>query len=128
MKKLFIVIALVLLSATTFAQSIKYMRANSLQIGTRSNTKQDFVWEKDTRPVDILIQIESSKLTIYSKVSQVYRVISLMKEETNSSKWYCADATGTNCYLYIINNANAGDVIVGIEYSDAVWYYVGKME
>lgn len=128
MKKLLTAFALVLLSVATNAQSIKYIRAESVQLGTRTNTKQDFVWEKDARSVDILIKIEQSKLTIYSKAEQVYRVISLLKEDSNSSKWFCADVYGVNCYLYIFNQQNNNNVIVGVEYADAVWYYVGHLE
>lgn len=128
MKRILTVITLILLSVTSNAQNIKYVRAESVQLATRNSTKQDWVWDKETRSVDILIKIESSKLTIYSKRAQVYRVISLLKDDTNASKWWCSDASGVNCYLYIFNQQNNGNIIIGIEYSDALWYYVGHLE
>ena len=99
MKKL-LVLALVLFSFTTaFSQS--FLRANKLVFGVKSTYSSEVTWNEPT-DVNILIKLETSKATIYSKTLQEYRIISMTTKTDNMTTWYCNDAEGKTCNFSLI--------------------------
>ena len=126
MKKLLFVLALTLLSVTSYSQTI-FVRTVDLTIGLKDNGKIE--WEKPTEQ-SILIKIEKTFMVIYSAKVQTFRVISYDGQYDNGVKrWYCSDEEGLNCYLYMSSvDKDKNIVSIGIEYDDLAYYYRGHQE
>ena len=123
MKKLFSLIAVVFFAATAFSQNTVFMRAKQFNYGTRYNVGYNITWT-GLAPCNILVKVDDSKLTIYSKEIQEYRVISQTLKSTNRSEYYCMSADGRKCNMLIFTLPEYPDyVIVAVEFSDACWYY-----
>jgi len=121
MKKLLVVLVFLLVPLVSFSQS--FLRAYELNIGYK-NSYGKIEWTSTPIPVNILIKAESSKVTIFSKRIQVYRVIKLIEQTDNKSIWSCNDDNGVTCNVFILTSSNKPDVLfIGVEYSDIIWFY-----
>ena len=127
MKKLLLVLLLFLTTLMYSQDNPFLMRAETFQAGTMSYNKE-VVWDNSSvRSCDILIKLETNKITIYSKTSQVYNVISMASKSAEGGEWYCLDEKGVRCNIYLISlKNNPGKLALGVEYSDYVWYYICK--
>jgi hypothetical protein len=126
MKKLLFVLALTLLSVTSYSQTI-FVRTVDLTIGLKDNGKIE--WEKPTEQ-SILIKIEKTFMVIYSAKVQTFRVISYDGQyDSGVKRWYCSDDKGLNCYLYMSPvDEDTNIVSIGLEYDDLSYYYRGRLE
>ena len=126
MKKLLFVLALTLLSVTSYAQTI-FVRTIDLTIGLKDNNKVE--WQEPTAQ-SILIKIDNTVMVIYSSKVQTFRVITYdVKYENGVKRWYCSDEKGLNCYLYMSPVDEDTNIIsIGLEYDDLSYYYRGRIE
>jgi hypothetical protein len=125
MKKLLLVLTL-FLTTLVFSQDKPFLiRAETFQAGV-IDYKGEVVWDKSTiKNCDILIKLEDSKVTVYSKTSQVYSVITLVTKSDEGNEWCCLDDKGNRCNIYIMPlKSDPNKLTLGIEYSDYVWYYI----
>jgi hypothetical protein len=126
MKKLLFVLVFLLVPLVSFSQS--FVRAYELNIGYK-NSYGKIDWSPTPTSVDILIKAESSKVTIYSKRTQVYRIIKLIDQNETKSIWLCNDDNGVVCNVFILMSSNKpGVLFVGVEYSDVTWFYSTRAE
>jgi hypothetical protein len=127
MKKLLLILTLFLTTLMYSQDNPFLMRAETFQAGTMSYNKE-VVWDNTSiKSCDILIKLEEKKVTIYSKTSQVYNVISMASKTAEGGEWYCIDEKGVRCNIYLISlKNNPGKLALGVEYSDYVWYYICK--
>lgn len=130
MKKLLTLLTFVFFTTIAFSQNVIHLRAFELNYGFRVNSESPISWVDETKPVDILISVERTKITIYSKEVQVYRMINPV--ETNNdrmSKFYCSNNNGINCNVMMFTQKESPDVIfLAVEFNDMVWYYATKPE
>ena len=126
MKKLLFVLALTLLSVTSYAQTI-FVRTIDLTIGIKENNKIE--WQEPSAQ-SILIKIDNTVMVIYSAKVQTFRVITYDGQYNNGVKrWYCSDEKGLNCYLYMSTaDPKTGIISIGLEYDDLAYYYRGRQE
>ena len=128
MKKILITFLLLLTTLLTFSQTPSYMRGKSFQMGEKDTTGK-ITWDSKTiTDCDILIKLDDKQLTVYSKLTQQYQVISYDgKMESGASRWFCSDAKGKTCNIYLIPTDNLpGYVSLMVEFSDLVWFYICK--
>jgi hypothetical protein len=124
MKKFILTLLLVFTTLFSFAQrEVEFARTYSLLLGVK-NYKSEVTWG-EVQECDILVQIEKSKVTIYSDRPQEYYVIDILSDESNYSKWLMSDPRGVKCWLYMGVTEN-NDYYMGIEYNDYVWFYMIK--
>lgn len=127
MKRLLTLLLFVFTSVTAFSQNL-YLRASSFNIGKKSTESTAISWGTAV-PVNILIQIEENKATIFSQSKQVYRLISTTEERVGYVKYYCTNDDGINCNLIVFTLPEyPGHVYFTVEFSDYIWYYVAKKE
>ena len=110
----------------TFSQtSTFYMRAETFKAGEK-NYKGQVVWDESTlTKCDILIKLDDQNATIFSKVRQTYRVISMTHKDDMGSQWYCIDDKGRYCNIYLISiKDRPARLAFVVEYSDYCWFYV----
>jgi len=113
MKKFILTLLLAFTTLFSFAQrDVEFARTYSLLLGVK-NYKSEVTWG-EVQECDILVQIEKSKVTIYS-----------LTDESNYSKWLMSDPRGVKCWLYMGVTEN-NDYYMGIEYNDYVWFYMIK--
>ena len=126
MKKLLFVLALTLLSVTSYAQTL-FVRTIDLTVGLKDKGKVE--WQEPTAQ-SILIKVDNTVMVIYSSKVQTFRVITYDGEYENGVKrWYCSDNKGLNCYLYMSTvDSKTGIISIGLEYNDLVYYYRGRKE
>jgi hypothetical protein len=121
MKKLLITLVFLFIPIISFSQS--FLRAYDLNIGYK-NSYGKIEWAPESTPVNILIKAESSKVTIFSKRTQIYRVVSLLEQTETKSKWLCNDDNGVTCHVFIFTlETKPGIIFVGVEYNDMTWFY-----
>lgn len=126
MKKLILLI-LVLLSSTILSAQT-FLRASALTFGLKSETTGITTWD-DPEKVNILVKVEENKVTVYSKTTQVYRKITLTSKAETIAIWYCSDLNGNNCNLTMFTTADTpGAIFLHVEYSDAEWMYITRIE
>lgn len=125
MKKLLCLLTMLLFTTLSFAQDIFYLRAEAFQAG-KKNYYKEIIWDESTQTsCDILIKLEETKAVIYSKETQVYHVISYKGKENGVSKWFCSDAEGRKCNIYLTYLEEYPDKLgVVVEFSDYAWFYV----
>ena len=126
MKKLLFVLALTLLSVTSYTQTL-FVRTIDLTVGLKDKGKVE--WQEPTAQ-SILIKIDNTVMVIYSAKVQTFRVITYDGEYNNGVKrWYCSDEKGLNCYLYMSTaDSKTGIISIGLEYDDLAYYYRGRQE
>jgi hypothetical protein len=122
MRKILILLSFVLLSLVSFSQENLFGRAYLLYTAESDGT--ELVWNNEPIKCDILVQIEGQKVTIYSKETQIYRIVSLEENDVNTSKYKAVNTNGVKCYLYIGRYGEFDDIAITIEFSDLGWTYV----
>lgn len=128
MKKITSFILFALLSAVAYSQDILHLRANQLIAGYRDNIESPVVWN-DPQDVNILIKLEESKATVYSKVTQVYHVVSVIGKTPTCTTYRCTNIDGRLCNLLLFSIPEApGFIYFSVEFSDMVWFYKTKIE
>jgi aromatic ring-cleaving dioxygenase len=128
MKKIIFTLILTLFTTLLFAQDTYYLRSKEIIIGEIINNKLNIIESDNSR---VLIEMNSTKITIFTKEKQVYRLISKEKINENKVRWYCRNSEGLSCYVHILFDESASDDYVwqiGIEFSDYFWMYVCKIE
>ncbi len=126
MKKILFVLAVILLSVKSNAQTL-FVRTIDLTIGLKDKDKVE--WQEPTTE-SILIKIDNKFMVIYSAIVQTFRIITFDGENENGVKsWYCSDDKGLNCYLYMSTaDPKTGVISIGLEYDDLAYYYRGRQE
>jgi hypothetical protein len=123
MIKKIILTIIALISINLLSAQTSFVRAYELNIGYK-NSYGKIDWSPTPTSVDILIKAESSKVTIYSKRTQVYRIVKLLNQNETKSMWLCNDDNGVVCNVFILISSNKpGVLFVGVEYSDVTWFY-----
>jgi len=116
-----------LTSVTAFSQKV-YLRASEFNIGYRPDTNHSVTWGI-RKEVNILIEIEENKSTVYSKEKQVYRLISASQDGEKFKRFYCLNDKGIPCHVLIFSNPEEPEFLYfAVEFSDYVWYYKTKPE
>jgi hypothetical protein len=116
-----------LTSVTAFSQKV-YLRASEFNIGYRPDTNHSVTWGIK-KEVNILIELEENKATVYSMEKQVYRLISESQEREKIKKFYCLNDKGIPCYVLFFSIPEEPEFLYfGIEFFDYVWYYKTKPE
>lgn len=125
MKKLLLFL-FVVTSITGYSQ-VSFLRANQLNFGIKETPNSLVKW-KESEVVDVLLKIGKETVTIYSKVTQVYHVISLKEKTTYSTEYTCTNSEGRVCNVMVFVLENSPYVFLSVEFSDVVWYYRCKPE
>lgn len=122
MNKFLFLLTFLFSTIVSFSQETLFGRAYLLYTAESDGT--ELVWNEDPIKCDILVQIEGQKVTIYSKETQTYRIVSLKENDLNSSKYLAVNTNGIRCYLYIGKYGESDDMAITIEFSDLGWTYV----
>ena len=122
MNKFLFLLTLIFSTMVSFSQETFFGRAYLLYTAESDGT--ELVWNDEPIKCDILVQIEDQKVTIYSKETQTYRIVSLKDNDLNSSKYLAVNTNGIRCYLYIGKYGESDDMAITIEFSDLGWTYV----
>jgi hypothetical protein len=86
-------------------------------------------WIVDGREVNILVELNQTKVVIYSKTTQNYYVVNPVDASPGSSKWLCKDSDGKNCYVAMhFDKRYPGLMTLAVEYTDLVWFYICSKE
>ncbi|MFN5911634.1 MAG: hypothetical protein ACK45H_09890 [Bacteroidota bacterium] len=116
-------ISLFLFSTGAFSQVDKY---KSHAISTKTEGDDEYSdWEETT--VLITIDMDQQRIKIYSKVPQVYDVVSFdeaYEDEDGDTVFnmYCVDDEGIECRLRLISRTS-GNAELYCDYSDLSWVY-----
>lgn len=111
---------------TSYSQ-VSFFRADQLNFGTKETPDAKVKWI-DPQYVDILLKVEKEKVTIYSKVTQVYHIISLKEKREYSTEYNCTNSDGKICTVMVFVLENNPYIYLSVEFSDVVWYYRCKPE
>ena len=130
MKKLLTLLTFVFFTTIAFSQNVTHLRTFELNYGFRTNSESPISWSEDSKPVDILISVERTKITIYSEKTQIYRMINPVQTNNNRmAKFYCSNNDGINCNVMMFTQEESPNVIfIAVEFNDMVWYYATKPE
>ncbi len=130
MKKLLTLLTFTLITLTSYSQNIFYFRAFELNYGTRVDSESPITWSEDATPVNILIKVEDTKAIIYSKETQVYRLINQVESGNDRMyKYLCSNDDGLKCNFMIFTHEDAkGIIFIAVEFNDMVFYYATKPE
>ena len=126
MKKILFLLAVILLSITSYAQT-QFVRTIDLIIGLKDKGKVE--WQEPTAQ-SIIIKIDDKFMVINSTKVQTIKFITYDGQyEEGVKRWYCSDDQGLNCYLYKSTaDLKTGVVTIGLEYDDLAYYYRGRQE
>ena len=117
---------------TTFGQEnkIRYMRAQNVSMGVRPDENSAVSsWILDGQECNILIELHPTKVIIYSKKTQTYRIVSQLPTQGNTFGWFCKDEDGISCHFKMISDPQySGFMVLAVEYNDAVWFYIASHE
>lgn len=122
MKK--IILILTFLCSFIFSYSQEALFGKAYLLYTAEFDGNEFVWDEYPTKCDILVQIEDQKLTIYSQITQTYRILSLKENEINTIKYLAVNSEGVYCFLYVGQYGESDDIGITVEFSDLSWTYV----
>ena len=123
MKKLITLFTLLFLTLTTIAQTA-HARAYEFRIGKRDYYTNEIVWNGNTSPCNILIEIKDYDIIVYSNIKQHYHVIQKLNESSEGAVMYrMSDSQGTKCNFYMGPIEGSESVYIAIEYNDYAWMY-----
>jgi hypothetical protein len=126
MKKIITTLVLLLTVLTSYSQN--FLRSENILIGTRIAESYPIKWG-ELIPTEVLIKITDTKVTIYSKKTQVYRKIKQTTTTNTSGTWMCNDSEGKICDLSLAISSEDPDLyILLVQYSDIVWAYSARIE
>ena len=125
MKKLFATLLFVSVTALTSLAQNAYLRAHLFSLGEMKDGKA--YWNTTTE-TNVLLELKSNSVEIYSENIQHYHIVGLLIEEETTSVWLCKDDNGINCRLYMSVKPESSSVAITIEYNDYVWMYVCEKE
>jgi hypothetical protein len=128
MKNFILSTLLVLSTLFSFSQEVGFARANQLTVGKRDFSTNEIVWNGTPTAVDILIKLEDDKVTIFSKETQVYRVVTKLRDEESIITYRMLDSNGINCNFHMGSSGTEGSIYIAIEYSDYAWMYLTKID
>lgn len=122
------IVCLIALISINLVSAQTFLRATGMILGTKNEYTSTVTWG-EAQPVYILIKVDESKVTIYSKVTQVYRKINVTNSSSTSSTWYASDNTGNMCNVDVFSSESSpGSVFIRVEYSDMTWMYITNFE
>jgi hypothetical protein len=121
MKKLLLTLLIALSSLVSFTQPL-YARAYEFHLGTIID--DDIRWARTPTYVDILVQINTGELIVYSEEHQVYQIGLIMGKHESTTVYKARDKHGNICWLFITGDDNGIDVAITIRYSDYAWMYI----
>jgi hypothetical protein len=127
MKKFILSIFLVLSTLLSFSQEVGFARATELYTGYR-DTNEEIVWNGSPSSVDILIKLEDDKVTIFSQQTQIYRVVTKIRDEESIITYRMLDSNGINCNFHMGPSETQGYIFIAIEYSDYAWMYLTEID
>jgi hypothetical protein len=122
MKKIILSLLLTLFSLVSFSQLALFGRAYMFYTGINDGT--EVVWNEYPTKCDVLVQIENQKLTIYSAVQQVYRIVSLNYQTEDIVQYLAVNKDGVRCFVYIGQYGEGRDIGVTVEFNDLAWTYI----
>lgn len=117
---------------TSFGQEskVRYMRAHNVSMGVRPDENSAVTsWILDGQECNILVELHPTKVIIYSKKTQTYRIVYQLPTEGNTVGWFCKDADGISCHFKMTADPEyPGFMALAVEYNDAIWFYVASHE
>jgi len=123
MKKFILLIILIVSTLLSFSQEIAFARAKQFNIGYRDFSNNQVVWNGNPSECNILIKLEETTVTIFSKTKQEYHVVAKLTETNDGVQYRMLDANGTSCNFYMGPITNSQSVFIAIEYNDFSWMY-----
>ena len=128
MKKLITLLTLILITISGYSQDVKFLRASSFTFATRETPDSKFVFNQ-TKDANVLIKVETNKVTIYSKETQVYRLVEPKKKTETSVEYLATNSTGLLCNVMIMILPDVPKkLFLSVEFSDCMWYYTTEVE
>jgi hypothetical protein len=132
MKTLLLSFFFLISTLTSFGQEskIRYMRAHTVSMGIRPDENSAVSsWILDGQECNILIELHPTKVIIYSKKTQTYRIVSQLPTEGNTLGWFCKDEDGISCHFKMTADPQyPGFMALAVEYDDAIWFYIASHE
>lgn len=112
------------------SKKINYMRAHTVSMGLRENEDSRVSsWILDGAECNILVEIHQTKVIIYSKKTQTYRIVSQLPTQGNTYRWFCKDEDGVSCHFKMTSDPQyPGLMALAVEYNDVVWFYIASHE
>lgn len=126
MKKFILSTLLVFSTLLSFSQEIGFAKAVELYTGYR-DTNNEIVWNGSPTEVNVLIKLETDKVTIFSEELQVYRLVSKIRDEDSYMTYRMLDANGFNCNFHMGPSETQGYIFIAIEYGDFAWMYLTEI-
>lgn len=128
-KMLGLVIVLLTFTTTAFGQVYK-LKSTSFSSRYKIN---DYRWSEWSEPTEasvlITFNLNSDRITIYSKVTQVYDIAEYEGKITDEDgddilSFYCVDKDGHTCRVsWVVLNSQNGIMQMYVYYSDMNWLY-----
>jgi hypothetical protein len=125
MKKIFLSVLITLCSLISISQPV-FQKAYDGSFGVRQDVNSPVEWYEKNKTVDILICFEDDKITIFSKETQIYRLLKQVDEDKNCITWLMVDEKGLKCNVNSGLHQETKLLYLKIEYSDAVILYFTK--
>jgi hypothetical protein len=124
MRKILITFIFVICTLFTFSQEISVATSNKISFGEKNKYTDKFDFPEFQSIPQVVILIEDTKITVDSKVKQVYYIEGESNdfETTKGSYWYAYDITGTKCRVYLYMDEYR-DLFFAVEYNDYAWIY-----
>lgn len=125
MKKILLSVLITLCSLISISQPV-FQKAYDGSFGIRQDANSPVEWYEKNKTLDILICFEDDKITIFSKETQVYRLLKQVDEDKNGVTWLMVDEKGLKCNVKSGLHQETQLLYLKIEYSDAVILYFTK--
>ena len=125
MKKIFLSVLITLFSLISISQPV-FQKAYDGSFGVRQDVNSPVEWYEKNKTLDILICFEDDKITIFSKETQIYRLLKQVDEDKNGITWLMVDEKGLKCNVNSGLHQETKLLYLKIEYSDAVILYFTK--
>ena len=128
MKKLITLLTLILVTISVYSQDVKFLRASRLTYATRETPESKFAFSPTT-DVNVLIKIETNKVTIYSKETQVYRLVEPKRKTETYVEYLATNSDGLLCNIMLMILPDVPKkLFLSVEFSDCMWYYTTEVE
>lgn len=136
MKKSVLTFAIVLslsvfMTELSYAQVLK-LKSTALALRVKNDDNRWSDWS-DWESTSVLIVVEESRITVYSKEKQVYDIIENEGKRTDSDgddilSYYCINEDGARCRLRLIKrNSRNGENQLYVDFNDMKWVYNLKL-
>ena len=112
-------------SVTALAQPL-FQKGYDLSLAVRKDESSPPEWITKNQVVDVLICYEDDKITVYSKETQIYRMINKVSETEDFATWLMIDGKGLKCHATSGVHRETSLLFLKIEYVDTVILYLTR--